>query len=143
MNPVLTQPRSQSSRLARVGELLMVIALAAGVIFALVAVGVDDLPTDRHLTVENPLPYMINVDVTSAERDGWLDAGTVRRESRKTVEELADPGNQWVFRFSYGGVEAGELIVSRDQLAQDGWKITVPAEAAERLRRAGLRESAW
>ncbi len=141
MNPVLTHPRSQSSRLGRVGELLIVVAVAAGVIFALIALGVDDMPTYRHLTVENPLPYMINVDVASAERDGWLDVGTVRRESRQTFEELADPGDQWVFRFAYGGVDAGELTVSRDQLAQDRWKITVPAEVAERLRGAGLRES--
>ncbi len=141
MNPVLTHPRSQSSRLGRVGELLMVVALAAGVIFTLIGLGVDDMPTYQDLTVENPVPYIINVDVTSAERDGWLDVGTVRRESRQTFDELADPGDQWVFRFSYGGVDAGELIVSREQLAQAGWKITVPAEAAERLRRAGLRES--
>ncbi|MCA1708151.1 MAG: hypothetical protein LC808_34705 [Actinobacteria bacterium] len=141
MNPVLTHPRSQSSRLARVGELLIVLALAAAVVFALSRLGLGDTASYRRLTVENPSPYIINVDVTGAKRDGWLDVGTVRRENRQTFEELADPGDQWVFRFSYGGVDAGELIVSRDQLARDGWKITVPGQATERLREAGLSES--
>ncbi len=142
MNPVLTHPRSQSSRLRRVGELLMLAALAAGVVFALVALGRHDTATRRNLTVENPSPYIVNVDVTSAERDGWLHVGIVRRESRQTFEGLADPGDQWAFRFSYGGVAVGELSISRDQLAREGWKITVPAEAAERLRDAGVSESA-
>ncbi len=142
MNPVLTNPRSQSSRLGGVGEFLMVVALAAGVIFALIGLGLDDMPTYRQLTVENPAPYIINVDVTSAERDGWLHVGIVRREGRQTFEGLADPGDQWAFRFSYGGAAVGELSVSRDQLAREGWTITVPAEAAERLRHAGVSESA-
>ena len=141
MNPVLTHPRSRSSRLAPVGELLIVLALAAALIFALSRLGLGDIASYRRLTVENPSPYIINVDVTGAKRDGWFNVGTVRRENRQTFEELPDPGDQWVFRFSYGGVDAGELIVSRAQLARDGWKITVPGEVTERLREAGLSES--
>ncbi len=92
--------------------------------------------------MQNPAPYTINVEVTGAERDGWLDIGSFRRERNRTVEELADQGRQWVFRFSYGGVEGGELVLSRDQLARDGWKVSVPPEVTEQLRRAGLSESA-
>ncbi len=141
MNPVLTQPPSQSSRLARVGGLLIVLTIGAGVIFALSRLGLDDTPSYRSVTVENPSPYIINIEVTGAERDGWFDVGRVRRENRQTFEHTPDPGDQWVFRFSYGGVDAGELTVSRDQLARDGWRITVPSEAAERLREAGIPES--
>lgn len=141
MNPVLTQPKSQPPRLARVGELLIVLAIGAGVVFALSRLGLGATPSYRSVTVENPSPYIINIEVTSAKRDGWFDVGSVRRENRRTFEQTPDPGDQWVFRFSYGGVDAGELTVSRDQLAQDGWRIVVPAEAAERLRAAGLSES--
>lgn len=141
MNPVLTPPRSRSSRLARVGELLIVLAILAGVIFVLNRLSLDETPTYRSVTVENPTSFIINIEVTSAQRDGWFDVGSVRRENRETFEQTPDPGDQWVFRFSYGGVDAGELTVSRDQLAQDGWRITVPAEAAALLREAGLAES--
>ncbi|MGI8776503.1 MAG: hypothetical protein ACR2LJ_03765 [Acidimicrobiales bacterium] len=47
-----------------------------------------------------------------------------------------------IFRFSYGRVAAAELVVSRAQLERDGGKLTVPPEAAERLRAAGLQPSA-
>ncbi|HWI04291.1 MAG TPA: hypothetical protein VNT52_10805 [Acidimicrobiales bacterium] len=141
MNPVLTEHPSQPSRLTRAGGVLIVLAIAAAVVLALSRTGLDDTPSYRSLTVENPTPYIINIEVTGAERDGWFDVGSVRRENRQTFEETPDPGEQWVFRFSYGGADAGELAVSRDELEGDGWRVTVPAETAERLREAGLSES--
>ncbi len=68
-----------------------------------------------------------------------LVRGTTRLRS---VEEVADQGREWVFRFSYGGVDAGELVITPGQLARDGWEITVPSAVAERLHEAGLPESA-
>ena len=82
------------------------------------------------------------MEVSGAERDSWIELGSFGRERSRTVEELVDQGRQWVFRFSYAGVEGGELVVSRDRLVGDGWRITVPPEVTERLRAAGLAESA-
>ena len=141
MNPIMTQRPPESSRTARAGALLVALALGAGVIFVLSRLGLGETPSSRSVTVENPSPYIINVAVTGAERDGWIDFGSVRRENRETFEQTPDPGDEWVFRFSYAGVDAGELVVSRDQLAQDGWKITVPPESTEQLRQAGVPES--
>jgi hypothetical protein len=141
VNPVLTNTRSKPSRMARVGGLMIVLTIGAALIFVLNQLMLDGTPSSRSVTVENPSPYIINVEVTGAERGGWFDVGSVRRENRQTFEQTPDLGDQWVFRFSYGGVDAGGLTVSRAQLAQDGWMITVPAEAAERLREAGLSES--
>ena len=143
MNPVLTRPEPPSSVLALVGRRLIMVALAAGVILALRLVGLGESATYRTLTVENPSQYIVNIEVTSASRDGWFDVGSVKRENRQTFEELVDPGEQWMFRFSYGGIHGGELMVSRDRLAHDGWAITVPAEVTERLREAGLSESVY
>ena len=142
MNAVLTPPRPRSAQLASIAVVLIGLAVTVGVAFAVVRLGVGEPTTFRRLTVQNPTPYMVNVDLTGANRNGWLDVGSFRREGRRSVEELADQGRQWVFRFSYGGVDGGELAVSRDQLARDGWRVTVPTEVAERLRQAGLSESA-
>ncbi len=116
-------------------------AVAVGVV-AEVAPALRYPPHLARLTVANPSVYHVNVEVTDSRRRSWLDLGTAGRERSKTVEELADQGRRWVFRFSYGGVEAGELVVSRDQLAHDGWRITLPAEVTERLRDAGFSDSA-
>ena len=138
MNAVLTPPRSRSPRLVD----LIGFAVAIAVAFPVSQLASGEPSTLRRLTVHNPTPYMINVDVTGAERDGWLDVGVFPRERSRTVEELVDQGRQWVVRFSYGGVEAGELTVSRDQLARDNWTITIPSAVGESLRQAGLSESA-
>jgi hypothetical protein len=142
MKPLLTRPRPSLNRLATLGRLLVVAATAA-VVFPMVSrLALSDDRSFRRLTVENRSPFIVNVEVTDADRNGWLDVGSFRRERARTVEELADQGRQWVFRFSYGGVDGGELVVGRERLAKDGWRITVPPEVSGRLRVAGLAESA-
>mgnify|MGYP001793980745 CR=1 FL=1 len=99
MNPVLTASRPRSSRLTSAATGLMVIAIASAVILAFARLGITDTVTYRTLTVENPTPYIINVEVTSAKRDGWFDVGTVPRGRHQTFQCLADPGAEWLFRF--------------------------------------------
>ncbi len=142
MNAVVTPPRPRSTQLARVAVVLIGFAVTLGVAFPVARLGVGEPTSFRRLTVHNPTPYIVNVDVTGANRDGWLDVGSFPRDRERTMEQLADQGRQWVFRFSHGGVKAGEFVVNRDQLARDGWRVTVPAEVTERLRDAGLSESA-
>ncbi len=142
MNSVLTPSRPRSAQLARVAVVLIGFAVEFGVAFPLARLALDEPRAFRRLTVENPTAYLINVDVTGAERDGWLDVGSFRRERTRTVEELTDQGPHWVFRFSYGGVQGGELTVTRDQLVRDGWRVGVPPDVTQRLRDAGLHESA-
>jgi hypothetical protein len=142
VNTVLTPPRPRSPQLSSVAIVLIGVAVTVGVALPVARLGLAEPTTVSRLTVENPTPYIVNVEVTHTGRNGWLDLGSFRREGSRAVEELADQGRQWVFRFSYGGVDAGELVVSRGQLARDGWRVTVPAEVLERLRQAGLSESA-
>lgn len=112
---------------------------------ALMAVGARLLqlpPVVPTLTVVNPGPYQVKVEITDGTRNGWLDFGSVERESTKTVEEVIDQGRTWVLRFSYSGAQAGESVVDRSALEGDGRKIAVPAQVEERLREAGLAPSA-
>ena len=74
-------------------------------------------------------------------REGWFDLGSVGRRTRM-VEEVVDQGDEWVFRFAYGGVQAGEIVMPRAELAKEGSKITVPPAVPDRLREAGVSESA-
>jgi hypothetical protein len=94
------------------------------------------------LTVVNDTQYNVNVEVTGGAHDGWLDLGSVSRERTRTLEQIVDQGERWVFRFSYAGVAAGEVALDRTELSRQGWRLTVPVEVGERLREAGLRPSA-
>ena len=142
MNTVLTPPRPRSAQLATVAVVLVGFAVVIGVAVPVARLAASEPRSFRRLTVHNPTPYLVNVDVRGDGRAGWLDVGSFRWQQQRTVEEVADQGRRWVFRFTYGGVEGGELVLTRDELARDGWRITVPAAVTERLRGAGLPESA-
>jgi hypothetical protein len=94
------------------------------------------------LTVANPSPYQVSVDVSPAGEERWLDLGAVDRERERTIEELPDLWEDWVFRFVSGGVDGGRLEVTRAGLRDAGWRITVPPDVVERFEAAGLRPSA-
>lgn len=96
----------------------------------------------RRLMVDNQTEFHLNVHLSDLDRDGWLDLGTITRETEGALEEVLDPGGTWVIRFSYGGVEAGELVIPRSTLREAGWRLAVPAEAGERLAAAGISPSA-
>jgi len=94
------------------------------------------------LTVVNDTDYQVEIEVSGPARDGWVDLGAVNPKSQKASEETFDQGRDWVFRFSYGGQDAGELSLSRSALVAERWKITVPPAVAERLGGAGIEPSA-
>lgn len=141
MHPVLTHPPSSPVRLARIGAVILAAVIGLAALISVTRLVEPDVSYVR-ITVENPLPYLVNVDVTGVSRDGWLALASVERGRTRVVEEVLDQGEEWVFRFSYGGVQAGEVVMSRDQLASENWRITVPTAVADRLRYAGLGESA-
>ena len=122
----------------------MTLALAGAAVVAVLALVssgsrlpayVDDI------TVVNPHQWDVGVEVTGAEREGWLVMGTVDRGASHDFEHVIDQGAQWVFRFTYGGVDGGELVVPRSELETSGWKVSVPEQFAQRMRAAGMSPS--
>ncbi len=134
-------PRPRLGR-GRVLGLVVALALAAAIVSA--AARTVRAPADvAALTIDNPTVYQVNVEVSPSGQGGWLDLGAVGRERSKTVEQIADQGERWVFRFSYAGVDAGRVALSRAELAGARWTVHVPAAAGDRLRAAGLSPSAF
>ncbi|HEX2191827.1 MAG TPA: hypothetical protein VHH09_01415 [Acidimicrobiales bacterium] len=119
------------------------LAVAAGLLVFLLLLGSSSEPRRvARLTVTNPSPYQVNLEISDSRQERWLDLGAVGRERTRTVEELPDLGEAWVFRFSSSGVDGGRLEVTRAALRDAGWKITVPAEVTARFEEAGLTPSA-
>jgi hypothetical protein len=118
------------------------IAVAGVLLLVLLLRSASDPPRVAALTVANPSPYQVSVEVSPAGEERWLDLGAVDRERDRTIEELPDLGTRWVFRFASGGVEGGRVEVARTVLRDAGWKITVPPDVVERFEAAGLRPSA-
>ena len=89
-----------------------------------------------HVSVANRSTVTIDVDVTGADRDGWLSVAIARPNERVTTRDVVDQGETWIFRFRAGGHEGGEVRVGRDRLARAGWTIEIPDGVTDRLAAA-------
>ena len=142
MTPTLTRPRPVPLRKAG-GNLLLAASVGAVLLVAIVMEPAQRLPsfTDR-VMVTNPTPYHVEVDVRGGENQSWFSLGGFARESSRTSYEVIDQGRQWVFHFTAGGRDGGDLVVPRDQLRANRWRVTVPDAVADRLAAQGLAPSA-
>jgi hypothetical protein len=112
--------------------------LVAVILYALVASQLREPDRVDRLTLVNPTDYGLRVTVRASALDGAFDLGWVWDRSEVAIVDAPDVGDTWIFRFSYAGRDAGELVVARDELVREGWRLTIPPGAAERLAAAGL-----
>jgi hypothetical protein len=111
--------------------------LALGVC-SILAAACSEVAFVDEVTIVNDTAYSTNVDVTDGARDGWLGLATVGPESTRTVREVIDQGDIWIFRFDYVGMHAEELEVSRRDLERNEWRVSVPENFEARLREMGV-----
>lgn len=116
--------------------------IASATLLLIVATGCTELRHVDHITIRNGSPYSLTVSVADRGRDGYVDLGVVPREGEQTFTQVLDQGDLWVFRFTYGGVEAAELPVTRAVLQRDRWTVEVPPETSSTLAGLGFGESA-
>jgi len=131
--------QAHESRIAGVIGTGATVAVAA----LIVAVAVPALGVPAHVdevTVDNPHPWAVVVDVTDADRDAWLALGGVRRNREQGFGEVLDQGDEWTFRFTYAGEQA-TVTVSGADLERADWRVSVPDELGERLGAADVTET--
>jgi hypothetical protein len=114
-----------------------VVALSVALIWVLSSVSRS--PDRLGLTLDNPTEYDVTVAARSADETAVVAIGTVARRSRQRIDGVLDQGDRWVFEFSSGGADGGELAVSRVELEAAGWRLQIPSGVADRLRATGLR----
>jgi hypothetical protein len=128
----------------RVSAQAIVVVAAATVLFAVLigalAWALRSPTFVPRVEVVNETPYNVNVDI-SGER-GRIGLGTVTTGSSLEFSEVLDEGDTWIFEFSYGGVDAGELSVERAVLEEQDWTVEVPAEVGDQLESEGINPSA-
>ena len=136
MTPLLTRPKPAPPR-SRGDLTLVVVAAVAGVALLLLIMPALRLPASVDaISITNPHPWHVEVEVGQPDGSGWIGLGQVVRDKTRTFHSVIDPGDQWMFRFAYGGIHRGEVTISRADLKQAGWKLTIPDEFAERMRAA-------
>lgn len=140
MSPVLTRPRPQAApaRLGREFAMFVVGGLVALALIVAVLAAVEGPTFVDRVSIRNSTPYALDVDVTGAQRDGWLPLGPVSPGGRLDLSDVVDNGDRWVVRVSSAGIDGGEVVVSRQELERSGWLITIPDDVSARLAANGV-----
>lgn len=131
-------PTLQEDRRRRVDRELVLVAAAAVVAVLLGwAVTRPAAKVDR-LTVENPTPWELTVELGTGEPGEWTTLAVVPPGDSRTVRDVLEQGGTWALRFGVAGRDSEVVRVSRSDLRGDGWKVTVPRSAAEAFRDQGI-----
>ena len=131
----LEQP---TSRRPRIRPLWIVLAILALFGFVAVSLLTPSPGTVDRVTIKNGSEFDVNIDATNASHDGWTPVGIALAHADTNMREIIDHGDVWIFRFSGQGRDAGELRMTRSELAASNWSLTVPASVAQELRDAGV-----
>lgn len=89
-------------------------------------------PFVERITVVNPTPYGVDVELSRTDHGPWLQLGEAEKRSTTVYEEVLDQGATWVVRLADG--EGGELRFTRAELVHAGWRVEIPAAMEARLR---------
>jgi hypothetical protein len=95
-------------------------------------------PTVERLTVDNPHPWELAVEVAPGTDGPRTPLPVARAGDRNDVPDVLDQGEQWVFHLRIAGVELEPIERTRARLVADDWVLRLPDDVAVELRDAGV-----
>jgi len=113
----------------------------SGLALVAVAVFASQRPSrfgDLH--IRNQSEYNVQLEVSAPNKDEWLPIGSLEPYSNRTTADILDPGPRWVVRVRTQG-QSIDVPMTRPQQNGGNGSITVPPEAIDYFRSAGLRPS--
>jgi hypothetical protein len=128
-----TMARPQSPRRTFPPVTVIVLVVVGVLLCAAMAYALRDPEVVSRVTIENPSQLDVNVSVRPARDDARLILATVSPTTSATNLDVLDQGDDWIFSFSSAGVDGGSIRVSRAKLAEDGWRVVIPAAVIQRL----------
>jgi hypothetical protein len=90
------------------------------------------------LTIDNPTPYDIRVEVSDTNRAEWTVLGLARQQCAASIESPIDRGGRWVFRLRTQGLVSQEIAVERADLERANWHFEVPTAMAQQWEANGI-----
>ena len=137
---------SDRTRTARIADWRLPVG---AIVLALVLFFVSPaLDTSHHFVdavkVSDNSDYAFDVAVSSSADAGtsWLPLGVAAEHARTSFSTVFDQGSSWVFRFTTQGLIAGEVTMTRAELARDGWRVVVPDSIVAKLVADGIAPTA-
>ena len=78
------------------------------------------------VSIENPDVHNLEIEVGGADRDRWLGNSGPLRGGLRTFEVGDVPGQRLGVPLPYAGVDGGEVVMSRDDLRDNRWRVPGP-----------------
>jgi hypothetical protein len=113
-----------------------VIVLVTLILIMAVATMLHPPPKVPPVHVVNESTLTLSLAVRPSNVSGWMDIGTFR-PGQTTVQEIIDQGDTWLVTARAGSRTSPPFAVSRSQMRDQHWKLTVPQEVTDHLRRNG------
>jgi hypothetical protein len=132
MTPVLTRHAPEPVRnLRRVAApVALVVPLVAA--FVLLMQLVAGPATVDRIAIRNRSDLELEVSIHPGGDPSSLPLAAIEARSTTTVDDVLDQGDKWVFRGEHAGQRVGDLRLSRRDLENRGWQVTIPADWSER-----------
>jgi hypothetical protein len=115
-------------------------AIVVAAVFALLCGGLllHDPARLPALTIDNPSPYDVKVDVSGDNGSTWTVLTTARQNCAAMVESPIDRGDTWLFRLRAQGLVSREITVDRSDLERANWHFAVPRDIAQQWEASGV-----
>ena len=138
-----TAIRPQAPKVVPVRSLLLwgALAVVIGMVALLTAAALRGPKFVSSVTIDNPSPYVMTVDVAPANSSEWTELSAIAPNTTTAVSQVIDQGRTWVFRVASAGADGGVFSVSRTDLAGAGWKVTIPPSIVAHLRAQNVPEA--
>src|SRR4051794_32420521 len=127
MSPLVDLRPTVQQRSSRVSGLLAAVVLGVAAIVAVNFTLFKDPTFVETIRVDNPTDYVIHIEVGTPESGSRLPLGAAVQNCVSDFHTVIDQGSTWVVSLRTQGRAAGDLTVTRDQLAHDNWTIRLPA----------------
>ena len=132
MTPVLTRHAPEPVRnLRRVAAPVAAVVLLVAVFVLLMQLVAGPAMID-HLAIRNRSDLELEISIHPSGDPRSLPVAAMEARSTTTVADVLDQGDEWVFRGEHAGRRVGELRLSRRDLENRGWHVTIPADWSER-----------
>jgi hypothetical protein len=139
MSPVLSPapPQAAPTRVGRNVVALLVGGLVAVAVILGVSSALEGPALVDRVTIDNPTPYPLEVEVGGLDGGGRLALGPVASGERHAFASVVDQGDRWVVHVTSARSDGGEIVLSRNDLERNDWVITISDEVGAKLGAAG------
>lgn len=138
MNQVQTEPAPSNVARTSTALRIVLVAVLVGTLLALALRIVDGPRFVDRVTIANRSSSALDVDVADSRQGSWTPEGVALEGGTTTFQDVIDQGDMWWIRFSSAN-RSVVVRVPREQLAQNGWRVTVPKSISDTLATEGRR----